>query len=99
MNANEPIIRPLPTPERFKQLVDELITPEYADREVKAFIDIVLTVANSEDDTQWHLANEAARHAFSKTDAAEKAFRDFAGFPDRPGYVSDRYVIEARTEI
>lgn len=96
MANNEPIIRALPTAGKFCELVDIVITPERADDEAKAFVDIILTIANPEDDKSMHLANTAARHAFSMTSAFEAAFREFAGYPDRPGYVADRYLITAK---
>ncbi len=94
-HTGEPIIRPVPTIEGFKTMVDQLITPDRPEDEAKVFIDMILTTANPDDDHSWALANEAARHAFTKTEAFEQAFRNFAGFPDRPGYTADRYVITA----
>lgn len=91
----EPVIRPLPSPSEFQKHVDVLITPEFADREAKAFAAIVLTVANPEDDYSWELANEAARYAFTKTAAFEDAFRDFSGFPETPLMPADRYIVHA----
>lgn len=97
----EPIIRALPTAERFRELVDILIPPEagYNDQEVKAFVDIVMTVANPEDSHSWHLANTAARHAFIKTEAFEQAFRQFSGYPERAPYLANRYMITAKQEM
>lgn len=96
--TGEPIIRAVPTTEGFKKMVDLLITPDRPEDEVKVFVDMILTTANPEDDHSWALATEAARHAFTKTEAFEHAFREFAGFPERPGYKADRYVITASTD-
>lgn len=78
----EPVIRPLPSEKYFRELVDRLITPERADEEAAAFVEILMTCANAEDDGSWHLASAAARYAFTKTEAFETAFRAFAGYPD-----------------
>lgn len=86
----EPVIKALPTAAEFRKQVDVLITPEFADREAKAFAAIVLTVASPEDDHAWHLASEAARHAFTKTGAFERAFREFTSFPETPPMPADR---------
>jgi hypothetical protein len=83
----------------IKASVDKIITPERADEEAKAFISIVLEVANWEDDRQWHLANVAAKHAFSKTDAFEEAFREFAGFPADRVYSPGLLIEEADAEM
>ncbi len=98
---HEPIIRPVPTEERFRELVDVLIPPEagYNDTAVKAFIDIVLTVANPEDNYSWGLANAAARHAFIKSETFEQAFHSFANWPSRAPYKTDRYTVVAPKEV
>ncbi len=94
MNS-EPLIRPLPTADEFRAMADVLVPPEcgYNDEAAKAYIDTVLTIANPEDDHSTHLANTAARHAFMKTEAFETAFREFAGIPERPGYVASRKIV------
>ena len=96
---NEPIIRPVPTEREFRQMVDELIPvePGINDGAAKAFVNMILTVANPEDDAQWHLANVAARHAFAKTEAAEMAFRKFSGWPDRQIYDGGMGIISIRS--
>ncbi|CAN5354294.1 hypothetical protein BH10ACI2_BH10ACI2_00170 [soil metagenome] len=93
----EPIITALPTTEEFNLMADKLVPVEagYNDEQAKALIDIMLTLADPENDHVMHLANTTARHVFAKTEAAEAAFREFAGYPDRPGYNADRYVIHA----
>ena len=98
---NEPIIKALPTAEQFLKLVDELVGPETMTNEsqARAFITSILTVANPEDDYSWHLATTAARHAFAKTQAFEDAFREYAGFPERPMLPVDRMVISAAAEM
>lgn len=95
MPSREPLIRAMPDAETFRKHVDRLITPERADAESKVFIEMILTVANPEDDHSWHLANEAARHAFTKTEAFEAAFREYSGFPERTLMPAERYMVHA----
>ena len=71
-----------PIKEGYLKLVDALITPENADREAMAFIELVMTTANVEDDAIGPIAHAAARHAFMKTEAFERAFREFVGWPE-----------------
>lgn len=82
-------------------MVDQVVSlePGYNDKEIKAFIDIVMTPANPEDDHSWSLANAAARHAFTKSEAFERAYREFAGWPERSPYKADRYIVHARQEM
>lgn len=79
----EPTIKPLPSVNDIKSMAETLVQPEwgYNDTAAKAYIDTVFAIANTEDEYQSRLANEAARHAFTKTEAFEKAFCDFAGRP------------------
>ena len=79
---NTPKIKQLPTETQIKQMVDKLIAPERADAEADALVNILLAVSSSESDDQYHLANVAANHAFTKTSRFAQAFAEFA---DRPG--------------
>lgn len=95
----EPIIRPVPTEADFTAMVDDVIADDADESEIKSFIDIVLTVADFTDDKTSFLASAAARRAFTKSSAFENAFREFAGFPERPGYVAGRYTVNAAQEM
>jgi hypothetical protein len=86
-----PVIQQLPTEAAIKKMVDDLITPELADAEAKALIEILMAVSDPESDAQWALAEAAARHAFCKTTAFERAFRKFAGFPETESYSANRH--------
>jgi hypothetical protein len=90
-----PTIRPLPTAEGFKRNVDLVLGADPDDAQVRALVDLVLTPANAEDDRSWALANAAARHAFSKSEAFEEAFRKFADMPDGFALTAQRFVVEA----
>ncbi len=74
----------LPSEERVRQMVDQVITPERADAEARPFCELMMMFASPEDDETWHLANVAARHAFSKTAEFDEAFWEFAGPRPRP---------------
>jgi hypothetical protein len=83
MKTCEPTIQPLPTEAEFLAMVDTVLEPGECDREARALIGLLMTVANPECDSVWYLATAAARHAFAKTNAFETAFREFAGYPER----------------
>lgn len=97
--SRAPIIKPRPTVEAYRRLVDELITPENADREAKAFIELIMTTGNLEDDDIGLMVHVAARHAFIKTEAFERAFREFAGWPDVPPSSADETVLSTEREM
>jgi len=78
MQNREPVIRPLPTEEGFRRLVDQIVTEENA----KALAELILTPANLEDPQQADLALAAARHAFLVTPEFQAAFREWIGWPD-----------------
>ncbi len=79
MQNSEPMITSIPTDEKFREMVDEMITPEYADAEARYLSEMLMAVASEEDQSKWELANMLARHAFTKTYAFENAFREFRG--------------------
>lgn len=70
--------RILITEKDIKNWVDEIITPEYADSEGKRLCQLLYAVADETDDQKFHLAETAAKHAFSKTMAFDEAFQEFA---------------------
>lgn len=95
-NTGEPVIRALPTEKQFIEMTDQVITDDgYNDEQARAYASQLLTVANPDDETSWSLAYGAAHRAFTKTEAFEKAFREFVGYPERPMYKADRYTITA----
>jgi hypothetical protein len=76
-----PIIRPLPTPADVCNWADEIITPEHADATGKRLIDLIFAIASPESEEQWELANEAAKHIYTKTMDFDENFKQFAGIP------------------
>lgn len=87
---SETKVTPLPTEIEIRRWVDTIITPEQADEQAVPLCALILMFANPEDEKTWHLANVAARHAFSKTDAFDEAFHGFTGigprfFPETAG--------------
>lgn len=96
---NETKIRPIPTVEGFKKMVDTVIEPATPDSIIKTLIDLILTTANTENDDLGPLAQAAARHAFTHSEAFETAFRSFAGWPESVPYAADRYIVEAVKEV
>jgi len=96
MEADEPIIRPLPSVDEFVDLVDMALHPDVVtDEQVSALIKLITVPANPEDDHSWELANAAARHAYTKTEHFERSFATFTGHPRFAPYRSERTVIEA----
>jgi len=79
-----PQIQSLPSEEDIKRYVDMLITPERADEEGMALAELILLLANPEDDMIWHLANVVAKHAWSKTEDFDEAYSRFARFAKKP---------------
>jgi hypothetical protein len=63
----------------LKKRVNQLITPEFADVEARALIDVIYAVATPDDETSWDLSRIIANEAFRLTAAYETAFREFAG--------------------
>lgn len=76
-------VTPLPTAEEFNRLVDELVAPDEGEKALP-FIQILQAMANPEDDESWALTQSMIRHAFTKTQAFEDAFRAFAGHLPAP---------------
>lgn len=98
--SNFPQIRPVPTAKQIVEKVDVFLHEDCTDAEAKEFIDVIFAVANPEDDTSWELTSVAVRHAFAKTEAFERAFREFAGFgDDQVPYMADRYIVSADKEM
>lgn len=94
MSNNAPVIRPIPTAGQICKKVDVFLHEDCTDAEAKEFIDAIFAVANPEDDSSWELTTVMTRHAFAKTEAFERAFREFAGFgDDQVPYMADRYVV------
>lgn len=60
--------------------METIITPERADIESKALMDLIAAVASPDSDN-FELAETAMIHAFSFTTAHEEALRAFAGGP------------------
>lgn len=75
------MINQLPTKTEIKHLVDELICPERADIEVKAFCEILQAVITPDNWEAYELAQAAQQYAFTKTNEFEKAFNKFVGIP------------------
>jgi len=82
---NDPITKLAPSESEIKNMVDQLITPENADREAKVLIRLLAATGSTDDTVQIENSEIAARHAFTKTlayeRAVETAYRDFTGFP------------------
>ena len=82
---NEPTITKAPTEAEIKHMVDQLITPEYADSQAKALIGLLAATTSRDNRLQIEISDVAARHAFTKTMAYERifetAYNDFTGFP------------------
>jgi hypothetical protein len=93
-----PLIVQAPTDSEVRRIVDELITPENADKEAKLLCWLLFSTASADDPVQYEIAQTAARHAFMKTTAYEQlfepAFREFLGFP-APPCVPEQSTIEA----
>lgn len=66
------------TENEIKELVDELITPEYADVEAPKLIRLLLAVTDEKDRNRGHLIRTACERAFQKTNAYRNAFENFA---------------------
>lgn len=83
----DPIIKLAPTETEIKALVDELITPEYADVQANALISLLDATTSADDPVQIEFSEIAKKHAFSKTaayeQAVENAYRDFTECPER----------------
>lgn len=94
---HEPTITKAPTEAEIKHMVDQLITPEYADRQAKALIDLLAATTSRDNRLQIEISDTAARHAFTKTMAYERiferAYQDFTGFPGE-GATSEPGIIE-----
>lgn len=78
---NEPIIKLAPGEAAIKRMVDALIVPEMAEEQVKALFGIVSLTADTEDNYKSDTTAMILRHAFTKTESFERAFRQFQGFP------------------
>lgn len=77
--SEAPRITRLPNAAEIKKLVETIITPERADVEGKALIELLAAVSSPDLDAQFELAEIAMLHAFSFTMAHEEAMRAFAG--------------------
>lgn len=79
------IVKRAPSETEIKDMVDELITPESADREAKVLIRLLMASTCEDDPAGFAVAQIASRHAYTKTAAFERAvengYREFIGFP------------------
>ncbi len=92
---SKPIIRPLPTENKIRHWVDNIITPERADTEAPLLAKLLLTVSDADNDDLHHLAVTGAKHAFTKTSGFQEAFENFA---DLPNTTRPQRVIETKRE-
>lgn len=88
-----PVIRPLPNEAAFKKAVDLVLDDTPNEPAIKSLVDMLLMTANAEDETAWNLAQAAARHAFSRSDAFDQEFRKFADAPGGFVGVADRFAV------
>lgn len=77
----DPVIRPLPNEAGFKKAVDLVLGDTRCEAAIKSLVDMLLMTANAEDEHSWRLAQAAARHAFTKSEAFETEFCKFADAP------------------
>lgn len=77
--SQAPQIKRLPNDREIKKLVETIITPELADTQCKALIELLAAVSSPESEQQFELAEIAMIHSFSFTMAHEEALRSFSG--------------------
>lgn len=95
--TSEPIIRAMPTVEEFMDEVDRVFSGDGIsnDDQIRSLINLIMVPANPEDNASWELAMTAARHAYAQSEHFERAFREFAGWPERPSMRADRIMVIA----
>lgn len=98
---SEPKITKLATESQISKFVELIISndPIEAEGQANAFIELIMAVADLDDDNKGYLAKHAMRTAYNLTMAYEYGFRDFAKWHQPTTTPVGRQVIQNATEI